>query len=106
MLLKRRQFLKSAGWAAAPLLAQSRGKVIQESDPANAKLCTRLDARGVTDDDLLFLQQIGLPWGRLEFGEGDIPLDPLRAQQQPFAPFRLPAFSSLPPPFPPRHTPF
>src|SRR5260370_2632596 len=93
MLLKRRQFLKSAGWAAAPLLAQSRGKVIQESDPANAKLCTRLDARGVTDDDLLFLQQIGLRWVRLECGEGNIALDALRAQQQRFARFGMRIYS-------------
>ena len=54
-------------------------------DPGNAKLCHRLDAKSVTDDDLRFLQQIGLEWVRLEFGEGDITLDTLRAAQQRFS---------------------
>ena len=58
-------------------------------DPGNAKLCHRLDAKSVTDDDLRFLQQIGLEWVRLEFGEGDITLDTLRAAQQRFAKFGM-----------------
>lgn len=64
-------------------------------DPGNAKLCHRLDAKSVTDDDLRFLQQIGLEWVRLEFGEGDITLDTLRAAQQRFAKFGMRIYSGV-----------
>src|SRR5690349_12470554 len=94
--MQRRHFLSSvAGAAAVPLLAQDRRPALPESDPANAKLCHRLDAKSVTDDDLRFLQQIGLPWVRLEFGEGDISLDTLRSYQQRFASFGMKIYSGV-----------
>jgi mannonate dehydratase len=68
---------------------------INESDPANAKLCHRLEARQIKDDDLQFLQQIGLQWVRLEFGDGDITLDRLRAEQQRFARFGMRIYSGV-----------
>jgi len=89
--MQRRRFL--AALAAAPLFAQKRR--LAESDPANAKLCTRLDARTVTDDDLHFLQQIGLPWVRLEFGEGETTLDTLRAAKDRYARFGLQIYSGV-----------
>jgi mannonate dehydratase len=91
----RRQFLLSA--AAWPLLAQTRGKTIDEHDPANIKLCHRLTARTLTDDDLRFLQQIGLPWVRLEFDAGGVRLDDLRAWQQRFARFGMRIYSGVHP---------
>jgi mannonate dehydratase len=94
--MRRRQFLGSALAAtAAPLLAQQRTSKIEESDPRNTKLCHRLDAKSITDDDLLFLQQIGLPWVRLEFGEGDITLDTLHAQQRRFAQHGMKIYSGV-----------
>src|ERR1043166_6931140 len=90
--MHRRHFLAAA--LGAPLLAQRRGP-IPESDPANAKLCHRLDSRNITDDDLRFLQQIGLQWVRLEFGEGDITLDTLRAAQQRFARYGMKIYSGV-----------
>jgi len=96
MLCQRRQFLRSAVWAAAvPILAQDRGRAIDESDPGNVKLCHRLDAKALTDDDLRFLQQIGLKWARLEFGEGDITFDVLRSQQQRLARFGIRMYSGV-----------
>src|ERR1700678_2696153 len=87
-LMRRRQFLRFAfGAAGMPLLAQKRATPIEESDPGNAKLCHRLDAQSITDDDLRFLHQIGLKWVRLEFGEEEVTLDTLRAVQQRFAQF-------------------
>jgi len=62
---------------------------MDESDPRNAKLCHRLDARSITDDDLRFLQQIGLNWVRLEFGAGEVTLDTLEAAQRRFAQFGM-----------------
>jgi mannonate dehydratase len=92
----RRQFLRSALAATGtPLLAQQPVKNIEEGDPRNAKLCHRLDAKSVSDDDLRFLQQIGLKWVRLEFGEGEITLDTLRAQQRRFAQFGMRIYSGV-----------
>ena len=90
----RRHFLRSALAAGTPLLAQ-RSKNIEEGDPRNAKLCHRLDAAAVSDDDLRFLEQIGLKWVRLEFGEGEITLDALRAQQRRFAQFVMRIYSGV-----------
>jgi mannonate dehydratase len=94
--MQRRQFLASAALAAgAPLWAQKRAKAIDESDPGNARLCHRLNAPSLSDDDLRFLQQIGLLWVRLEFGEGDITLDKLRSEQQRFARFGMRIYSGV-----------
>ena len=49
--------------AAVPAAAAPK---IGEYDPANAKLCHRVRA-GLSDDELLFLKQIGLKWARVEF---------------------------------------
>jgi len=94
--MQRRRFLQSsvlaAGW---PLLGQTRGKHIDEDDPANIKLCHRLNARSITDDDLLFLQQIGLKWVRLEFDAGDLTRDALRAMQQRCSRFGMKIYSGV-----------
>jgi len=89
MPIARRQFLRfSLAGAASRLLAQS-------GDSDRPKLCHRIDYKTITDDDLSFLQQIGLPWARLEFGEGDIGLDTLRAAQQRFAAFGIRIYSGV-----------
>jgi mannonate dehydratase len=90
--MHRRHFLHAA---ALPIYAQSGRKPIAESDPANAKICHRLDANRITDDDLRFLQQIGLEFVRLEFGEGEVTLDNLRAAQQRFARFGMRIYSGV-----------
>jgi mannonate dehydratase len=91
----RRQFLRSGfGMGGVPLFAQHR-RVIDESDPGNTKLCHRLDAKSVTDDDLRFLQQIGLQWARLEFVDGDVSFDVLRAAQERFARFGMRIYSGV-----------
>ena len=41
-----------------------------------------LSARSVTDDDLHFLQQIGLRWARLEYDAGDVRLFGTQPRQQ------------------------
>jgi hypothetical protein len=92
--MRRRQFLESA-LAATPLLAQHCAAKIDESDPTNANLCHRLDANSVSDDDPRFLEQIGLSWVRLEFGEGEVTLDTLRTQQRRFARFKMRIYSGV-----------
>jgi mannonate dehydratase len=95
--MRRRRFLECAVLAAGrPLRAQRRmAEVISESDPSNAKLCTRIDTGGMTDDDLHFLQQIGLPWVRLQFGARPITLDAMRAEQQRYARFGMRVYSGV-----------
>jgi mannonate dehydratase len=96
MLPCRRTFFKSALFASAmPLFGQRGSKIIDEADPGNAKLCHRLDATRITDDDLAFLPQIGLRWARLEYSAGDIGFDTLRAAQQRFAKFGLGIYSGV-----------
>jgi hypothetical protein len=74
--MNRRHFLYSGiGAAGVPLFGQNREATIDESDAHNIKLCHRLVAERLSDDDLRFLQQIGLRWVRLEFGEGDVTFD-------------------------------
>src|SRR5215467_2357692 len=96
VLMQRRQFLQYGVCAAGlPLFAQNRATAVGEADAGTIKLCHRLNARTVTDDDLLFLQQIGLRYVRLEFDEGDVHLDALRAAQQRFARFGMRIYSGV-----------
>jgi mannonate dehydratase len=78
-----------------PSFAQ-RGAVlaIGEYDPSNVKLCHRLDGRSVTDDDMHFLQQIGLRWVRVEFG-ADANFEDLQAIQRRFARYGLRIYSAV-----------
>ena len=95
--MHRRHFLRSGiGAVGVPLLGQNREAArIDESTAGNLKLCHRLTARSVSEDDLRFLQQIGLRWVRLEFGEGDINIDVLRGAQQRFARFGMQIYSGV-----------
>jgi hypothetical protein len=50
----------------------------------------------VTDDDLRFLQQIGLRWVRLEWGQGSITLDTLYApRSSAYAKFGMKIYSGV-----------
>jgi mannonate dehydratase len=91
--MRRRRFLSALAAAGLPLWPQKRR--MEEGDAGNTRLCHRLDARSVTDDDLRFLQQIGLEWVRLEFADGPVTLDSLRAAQQRFARFGMKIYSGV-----------
>ncbi len=52
-------------------------------------------ARGCSDDDLLFLKQIGMRWARVEFGEGPTPFETIRATQERFARYDIRIFSGV-----------
>src|SRR5262245_41431500 len=91
--MQRRQFMHFA--AGLPLAAWAQRRTIDESSPDNIKVCHRLNAQSITDDDLRFLQQIGLRWARLEWGQGNITLDTIRAAQQRFARFGMKIYSGV-----------
>ena len=42
---------------------------LDEYDPSNVKISHRMPIRGMTDDDLSFLRQLGIRWCRIEFGD-------------------------------------
>jgi mannonate dehydratase len=97
MILRRRHFLEAAlGVPMAGLFAQRRpAGVIDEYDPANLKLCHRVDGRKLSDDDLFFLQQIGLRWLRVEFGEAGGNWDELQALKQRLARYGIRIYSGV-----------
>ncbi len=86
----RRDFLKIS-LAAATLPAAARGaapRVIDEYDPANIKIAHRVPA-SISDDELLFLKQIGLRWARVEFGSKPVSFDFLKRTQERFQSFGI-----------------
>ena len=65
--MNRRDLLRLCGGAAlAPAVCL---RAMDEYDPGNIKLSHRMPIRNMTDEDLLFLKQIGIRWARIEFGE-------------------------------------
>ena len=98
MLNGRRQLLKSMFMSGAmPLLAQPPGRRAAQDQAGDIKLAHRLNATSITDDDLLFLQQIGLTWVRLEFPEAELSFDDLRITQKRFARFGMRIYSAVHP---------
>ncbi len=79
--------MSAALGAAAP-------KRLDEFDASNTKIAHRVSSK-ISDDDLLFLKQIGLRWARVEFGEGDTPRDMIRTTQARFAKFGIRIFSGV-----------
>jgi mannonate dehydratase len=59
------------------------------------KLAHRLSVKSTSDDDLLFLQQIGLRWVRLEFGEADVSFEDLKKVRERFARFGMQIYSGV-----------
>jgi mannonate dehydratase len=76
--------------------AQSRQPLLDEHDAKNIKLAHRVSS-GISDDDLLFLKQIGLRWARVELRPEEAELDALRRVQQRFARFGIEIYSAMHP---------
>ncbi len=84
--------LAMASLSTAALRGQAEG--------AGIRIAHRLDWKGLSDDDLLFLQQIGLKWVRLEFGEATNGAEPatfevLRQARDRCARFGMKIFSGV-----------
>jgi len=90
-MLPRRMILSLPLTAAA---AAGARKTIDEYDPSNIKLSHRMPIRNMTDDDLLFLKQIGLKWCRIEFGN-DAPYDYMKATVDRLAKFDMKMYSAV-----------
>jgi mannonate dehydratase len=66
---------------AVPALAFAAPARKDEHDPDNIKIATRLYLRSATDDDLLFLKQLGMRWVHAEFGK-DAPYEAVKSTQE------------------------
>ncbi len=85
--MHRRAFL------SLPSLALAKPR-ISEDDPANIKLSHRMVIRSLSDEDLQFLQQLGIRWCRIEFGDS-APYDFLKATADRLARFNMRIFSGV-----------
>lgn len=110
----RRQFLKLplAAGAASVLLyagysrnedkdeakppAPARKPVIDEYDDKNIKLAHRVPS-GISDEELLFLKQIGLRWARVEFRAAESSLESMTKVQERYAAVGIKIFSAMHP---------
>ncbi|MBV6431151.1 MAG: Mannonate dehydratase [Bryobacteraceae bacterium] len=92
----RRRLLQSALLpACAPASAQSaKGALIGEYDPSNIKLSHRMPIRTMTDEDLLFLRQIGIRWCRIEFGN-EATFEFMKATRERLARFGMKIYSGV-----------
>ena len=106
--VRRRDFLSTGLLAGAAGMAGSLarpasggpsapppGRTPAEDDPANIKVMREINARLVTDDELLFLKQIGIRWVRLQFGAEVPGLDVINAARDRCARFGLRAYSAV-----------
>src|SRR5215468_4303712 len=89
--------LQEVSVRAAPTAAiQPRKPVIDEHDAKNIKLAHRVPSTA-SDDELLFLKQIGLRWARVELQAAEADLDRLSAVQKRFDRHGLRIYSAMHP---------
>ena len=95
-MLSRRLFTVSSSAALFAQLPNQRGpgRKIDEYDPANIKLSHRMPIKALSDEDLLFLQQLGLRYARIEFGS-DASFDFMQATQTRLRRFGMEIFSAV-----------
>ena len=74
----------------------ARKLVMDEHDPKNLKLAHRVPSTA-NDDELLFLQQIGLRWARVELLAAESDFDALAKVQKRFERFGMRIFSAMHP---------
>ncbi|HET6216720.1 MAG TPA: hypothetical protein VFE27_06840, partial [Acidobacteriaceae bacterium] len=75
--MRRRDILKLPAMAAAygllphsaAALSAPSGAPMDEADPEGTKIAVKLTVQHTTDEELLFLKQIGLRWLHADFGE-------------------------------------
>jgi mannonate dehydratase len=77
--------------AAMPLLP---APLKDEYDPSNIKIATRLYLRSAKDDDLKFLQQLGMRWVHAEFG-ADAPYERIKATEERLARYGLKIYTGV-----------
>src|ERR1700760_5161509 len=69
---------------SAAAISGSSGAPMDEADPDGTKIAVKLTVQHTTDEELLFLKQIGLRWLHADFG-GEASYDFIRTTQDRFA---------------------
>jgi len=93
--MERRSFLTLPALTLPAGAGLAMGKPrIDENDPGNIKLSHRMVIRSLTDEDLRFLQQLGIRWCRIEFGEA-APFEFMKATAERLAKFNMKIFSGV-----------
>lgn len=77
-----------------PLAAAAVPSFAAAPSPSPVKLCRRLPA-DISDDDLLFLKQIGLRWARVRFGSGEPDLNAMAHVQKRYADYGMRIHSAV-----------
>ncbi len=75
-------------------LAAFAAKGLDEYDPSNIKISHRMPIRGMTDDDLAFLRQLGIRWCRIEFGDS-ASFDYMKSTVERLAKFDMKIYSAV-----------
>jgi mannonate dehydratase len=88
----RRMILAAPLAAAARMLPAAPAK--DEYAPDNIKIGTRLYLRSATDEDLHFLQQLGMRWVHAEFGK-DAPYERIKATQERLARYNIRIYTGV-----------
>ena len=89
--LSRREALRLPAMAAASALlphSAMAASPFDEADPDGTKIAVKLTVRHTTDEELLFLKQIGLRWLHADFGD-EASYDFIKATQERFAQYGL-----------------
>src|ERR1700691_3332940 len=73
---------------SATALPASSGAPFDEADPEGTKIAIKLTVQHTTDEELLFLKQIGLRWLHADFGEAAC-YDFMKATRDRFAQYGL-----------------
>jgi len=94
MPTRRDAFRTLVSSAALPALAPAAKPRIEEYDLGNIKLSHRMPIRSMNDEDLLFLQQIGVRWARIEFGNS-ADAATIKATQERLAKFGMKIYSAV-----------
>lgn len=91
----RREFFSSAAAAlipaAAPMKASGAAAVYDQDNP---KLAVKIGLAAATDEELLFLKQMGLRWVHMDFGD-DAPYEVIRGTQERLGKYGLKIHSAL-----------
>ncbi|MBI3209697.1 MAG: mannonate dehydratase [Candidatus Solibacter usitatus] len=91
----RRRDLVHGAWGLPLLSAQQTAKrTIDEYADGNIKLSHRMPIRRLSDEDLLFLQQIGVRWARIEF-DSDGTYEYMKATVDRLARFNMRIYSAV-----------
>jgi mannonate dehydratase len=94
MPTRRDAFRALVSSAALPALAPAAKPRIEEYDIGNIKLSHRMPIRSMNDEDLLFLQQIGVRWARIEFGNS-ADAATIKATQERLSKFGMKIYSAV-----------